>query len=590
MRIKRLFWQIFPPFLMLIVVSLLAAAWYSSSSLRSFYLQNVLKDLEGRSDFLSWQIQDRISKENAGEIDGFCKELGKKTATRLTVILPDGEVLGDTDEEPAKMENHSDRPEIKEALTGKVGTSTRYSYTLKKNMMYVAIAVKKGNKTLGVIRTSRPLASISETLAPIYVEIAFGVLVIAVAAVVLSFVISRRISRPLEEIKRGAQRFANGDLSLRLPVPQSDEIGSLAQTMNNMAKQLDERIRTITQRSSEHQAIFRSIVEGVLAVDADGRVISMNHAAGEMLGINHEEVNGKTIGEAIRNTDIQKFVSLALSSDEPVEGETILQDSEEKYLHLKGAVLRTSEREASGAVVVLNDLSHLRKLEKIRREFVSNVSHELRTPITSIKGFVETLQDGALKSPEDAERFLGIINKELDRLNSVIEDLLMLSRIERDTEGAQISLELTPVAGILQGAVQSRQAKAEEKNIAVDMKCDKNLSVRANALLLENAVINLLDNAINHSEKGSSILMEASRTDEGIAIHIIDHGYGIEKKHISRIFERFYRVDKARSRKQGGTGLGLAIVKHIVQAHCGRLQVESSPGEGSTFSIYLPKP
>jgi two-component system phosphate regulon sensor histidine kinase PhoR len=588
MRKKRLFWQILPPFLILIVVSLLAAAWYSSSSLHSFYLQNVVRDLEARADFFRWQIRDRISIENAEHIDRLCKELGKETETRLTVILPDGRVIGDTDEEPAKMEDHSDRPEFKEALIGRVGMSTRYSHTLKKNMMYVAVPVKEGDKATGVVRTSMPLASIGETLTPIYVEIAFGVLVIATAAIVLSFVISRRISRPLEEIKRGAQRFADGDLSVRLPVPESDEIGSLAHTMNEMARQLDERIRTITQQGSEQQAIFLSMVEGVLAVDADEHVISMNQAAGEMLDVNHEEAKGKIIQEAIRNTDIQKFVSLALSSEKPVEGETVLQDGEDKYLQLRGAILRTAEGEASGAVVVLNDVTRLRKLEKIRREFVSNVSHELRTPITSIKGFVETLQDGALKTPEDAERFLGIINKELDRLNLIIEDLLLLSRIEQDTEKTEVALELTPITSVLQGAVQSRQAKAEERGLSVDLKYDKDISTQANILLLENAVINLLDNAINHSEKGSSVIIEAVQTDNEIAIRVIDHGCGIEKKHLSRIFERFYRVDKARSRKQGGTGLGLAIVKHIVQAHGGHITVDSTHGEGSTFTIHLP--
>jgi two-component system phosphate regulon sensor histidine kinase PhoR len=371
MRKKRLFWQIFPFYLLVVIISLFAATWYSSSSLRCFYLQKVAEDLEARARFVKRQVSGHLTAETTQHVNSLCKELGKETSTRITVILMTGQVIGDTEEDPVRMEDHSDRPEIREAISGKVGTSTRYSHTLKKNMMYVAIPVIEENEVAGVVRTSTPLASIGETLSPIYVEIAFGVLVIAAAATALGFVISKRISRPLEDIRRGAERFAQGDLSVRLPVPETEEIGGLAQTMNEMARQLDERIQTITQQSNEQQAIFSSMAEGVLAVDADERVISINQAAGEMLGVNPDEARGRTIQEAIRNSAIQKFVAQVLSSKELVENDVVLQGGEEKFLHLHGAVLRNVDGQATGAVVVLNDVTRLRKLENIRREMPS---------------------------------------------------------------------------------------------------------------------------------------------------------------------------------------------------------------------------
>jgi two-component system phosphate regulon sensor histidine kinase PhoR len=587
MRKKRLFWQLFPTYLLITILSLLGAVWYASSSLREFHIVNVESDLEAKARLVANQVS--VVSKDLAELDRRCKTLGQESGTRITIVLPDGTVAADSEESPARMENHADRHEVKEALAGETGASTRYSDTLGKNMMYVAIPMRENGSIVGVVRTSVPLATVGEALYPVYTQIVLVTVAIGLAAVGLSLIVARRIARPIEQIKKAAERFAGGDLAAQLPIPKSEEIGSLAQTMNRMAAQLIERIRTVTQQSSEQEAILSSMIEGVLAVDRDERIIRLNRAAARMLDLTAAEVEGQFIQEAVGNPAFRALVAEALSVDAPVEGDVTAGISEEKYLHCRSAVLKDSEGKASGVVVVLNDITQLRRFESMRREFVANVSHELKTPITSVKGFVETLQDGALEVREDAQRFLGIIANELDRLNSIIEDLLLLSRVEQDMEKKDITLAETQVSDILKRALETCAMKAGEKAISIKLECDEGLVIEANALLLEHAVVNLVDNAIKYSDEGSSVEVKASGQDGGISIEVIDNGCGIEREHVPRVFERFYRVDRARSRKLGGTGLGLAIVKHIVQVHGGHVTVRSTPGEGSTFTINLPR-
>jgi two-component system phosphate regulon sensor histidine kinase PhoR len=530
-----------------------------------------------------------MAGERSG-IDALCKGLGRDAATRITVMLPSGEVVGDSEEKPADMENHAtqDRPEMMAALDGEQGLSTRYSSTLEKEMMYLAVPLKAAGEIVGVVRTSVPATSIEDALGRVHRELALAGLAVAGIAALVSLLVSRRISHPLEEMKLGARRFAHGNLQSRLAVPETDELASLAEAMNQMAAQLDERLRTITRERNEHEAILASMAEGVLAVDTEERLITINQAAAQMLGI-RAEPQGRTIQEAVRNPALQKFVAHALSAASAVEGEEIaMPEATTRVLKPHGAPLRDAGGNRFGAVVVLNDITQLRRLENVRRDFVANVSHELRTPITSIKGFVETLLDGAMRDADDAGRFLNIIAKQADRLNAIIEDLLLLSRLEEDAEQRSITLQEGEIKPVLDAAVEICGLKAAEKQIAVEVHCDGDLHARINAHLLEQAVVNLIDNAINYGEPGSNVEVGARRVDGEVVVHVRDEGCGIEKDDLPRLFERFYRVDKARSRKLGGTGLGLAIVKHIAQVHGGRVTVESTVGKGSVFSLHLP--
>jgi len=300
-------------------------------------------------------------------------------------------------------------------------------------------------------------------------------------------------------------------------------------------------------------------------------------------------VEGKLIQELIRNPDLHRFIRNTLTAEEPVEGDITLHKPEDRFLQAHGTPLRGAKGERIGSVIVLNDVTRIRRLEDLRREFVANVSHELKTPITSIKGFVETLQEGALSDSEDARRFLGIIAKHTDRLNAIIEDLLSLSRLEQNGDKNRIPLEESSIKNTIQSVLEFCADKAAEKNIRIHSHCDERITAKINPPLLEQALVNLIDNAIKFSEPDTDIHIEVGESEEQIRIDVRDQGCGIEKEHLSRIFERFYRVDKARSRKLGGTGLGLSIVKHIAKVHGGQVTVESTPRQGSTFSLLLPR-
>ena len=589
---KRLFRQLYPSYLLIIFISLTAVSWYASDAMRSFFFARTEAVLETRTKLLESRIIKHLSPLNEKSIDLACKEIGLVSETRITVVLPSGKVIGDSEEDPRSMDNHSDRKEVREAIGGNIGNSIRFSRTLKQKMMYVAVPLVKGNKILGVLRASIPVTSVDNALKSIQRKIALGGLLIALFAAIISLFVARRISRPLEEMKKSADRFAEGDLTHRLPAPDTDEMGALGEAMNLMAAQLDSRIKTAIRQKNELETVLSSMLEGVIAVDMDERIISINQVAARMFNDEPEKFQGQSIQEAIRVSRLQRFIKKALLSVESIiEDDIVLSHDEERILNIHSSPLQDAGKKRIGILVVINDVTKLRRLENVRRDFVANVSHEIKTPLTAIKGFVETLHDGTVEKPEDIERFFGIVIKHINRLDAIVEDLLTLSKIEqKDTETEkEIKFETGSIKDVIETAIQVCQAKADKKNIHIDLSCDKEITARIDPALLDQAMVNILDNAIKYSEKGSAVYVECSSMEKEIIISIKDQGIGIAKTHLSRLFERFYRVDKARSRELGGTGLGLAIVKHIVQAHGGRITVESTPGKGSAFTIHMPK-
>jgi two-component system phosphate regulon sensor histidine kinase PhoR len=590
MRRRRLVAQLFPSYLVIVLLALLAVTWYVSQAWRQSFLEQTAGDLKVRAHLAQPQIQVRLRPLDEAAVDRLCKELGQLSATRLTVILPSGRVVGDSDNNPAQMDNHGDRPEIRQAYQGRVGISTRFSYTEETPMMYVAAPIMNQGRVTAVVRASLPVAFIDQALNRMYFKIALGGMGAALLAALLSLVMARRLSRPLEEMKQGAQRFAQGDLRVKVPVPPSDELASLAEALNYMAEQLDERIQTIIRQRQEQEAVLASMVEGVMAVDRRERLITLNQAGARLLGVDPETARERPIPELVRHPDLQNFVTRSLASARQVDGEIILRDDgRDRLLQVRGTPLRDLQGQAFGALIVLNDVTRLRRLEQARRDFVANVSHELKTPITSIKGFVETLLEGALQEPENALSFLGIIAKHADRLNEIIDDLLSLSRIEQDSEQGKVALLPGTLKEVLQDAIQVCRERAAGKGIEIELTCPEDLAAQINAPLLLQAAVNLIDNAVKYSPAARPVQVEARWELGEVLILVRDQGPGIAPEHLPRLFERFYRVDPGRSRKVGGTGLGLAIVKHIAQSHGGYVTLQSAPGKGSTFLIHLPQ-
>ncbi len=400
-----------------------------------------------------------------------------------------------------------------------------------------------------------------------------------------------KLKRGVAGLDSAIEHALTGDFAARASSGGLLEIEPTAARLNRLMEEIETKISQLEKREIEQNAVMSSLIEGIIAIDMDERIININRAAAQMFGLIDSDARGRHVQEIVRNSPMQNLISRSIAEDRAMEEEIVLHGPDgDRFFDMYIAPLRESGGDRLGNLIVLNDVTHLRRLENVRKDFVANVSHELKTPITSIKGFIETLIDGAIDSPEDARRFLEIISRQADRLNAIIEDLLSLSRIEREAERGEISLAVDRITPVIQAAVNTCDLKAKEKNITIEFQSVGDPMAKINSALLEQALVNLIDNAIKYSDPGKSVRVNCTTEAKTLRISVIDNGCGIEKSHIPRLFERFYRVDKSRSRKGGGTGLGLAIVKHIVLAHDGRIEVESRPGEGSNFTIELPLP
>ena len=588
MKKKRLIWHIYPSYVLLSVLAMCAVMISASRIARSFYNEGTAKQLISASHLIVEQLAAQPDLLKGPGIDSLCKILARKSNYRITIILPDGVVVGDSDKDPASMDNHSLREEVSQALAGGIGRSIRYSDTLKEEMMYVAVPLTVDSAHLATVRTSLSLSQISAATTRMWHQMAWDGLIIAVIAVAAALWMSRRISRPLERIRKSTASLDWDSPQARLPSSDISEVDTLTQALNAMRDQLKTRMTTIQQQHDEQSALLSCMTESVLAVDAHKQLIKMNQAAEAQFQVKADTSMGKNIMEVIRNADLLDLVNKTFASGMPEQEEIFLTDTQ-TYLLGNVSVLHRADGRRIGAVIVLNDITRVRKMERMRRDFVADVSHELRTPITSILGFSETLRDSASEDATQRDHFLDVVYRQSVRLQSIVEDLLALSSIENETEKGEIELNNGQLAAVIQGAAQACQVLATEKQIHLGISCAEALPAQMNLQLLQQAVMNLIDNAVKFSEPESSVRVVGLETDNEIVIQVCDQGPGIAQEHHARLFERFYRVDKSRSRRLGGTGLGLAIVKHIALAHNGRVGVESEYGKGSTFSIYLPK-
>ncbi len=471
------------------------------------------------------------------------------------------------------------------ARGGGVTSRSRYDSGSGRRSLEVALPIPSSPSS--VILVTADAADADRQLAEWQRTLLLGCLAVTAVAAAILYALARQLARPVVGLRAAAARLASGDVSADPPATDVAEFADIAAALVRLREQLVERGLTIGRQDTQQEAVLGSMIEGVLAIDGRRRILGINRAAADLLDVEAEQAAGRPLQDVIRNPDLRRFALTAIDCREPVEDDLLLRGIRDRTIRLRGTALRDASGDG-GAVIVLNDVTEVQRLENVRRDFVANVSHELKTPVASIKGFVETLLDGALDDRNDARRFLGIVARQADRLAAIIEDLLALSRIEQSETSGKLPLDPQPLAGILVTASDDCRPRAVERSIRLEVDCPPDLIVTVNGPLLEQAVINLVDNAIKYSEAGKAVWLSADNDATGPAIRVRDEGCGIAAEHLPRLFERFYRVDKARSRVLGGTGLGLSIVKHIVQAHAGTIVVESTPGVGTTFTIRLP--
>ncbi|MDZ7373203.1 MAG: ATP-binding protein [candidate division KSB1 bacterium] len=582
----RLFWRIYRSSVLVAGAAVLVLVLVAGEGVRRFEVRRTSAELERLGRLVRFQLAEVMESDPAA-VDSLCQQLAAVVGARITAILPDGVVIGDSDEDPRQMDNHADRPEVRAALQGRVGRSLRYSHTVKRDLAYVALPVFSDEQLVGVVRVAIPTRSLAEAVRPVRHRLLLVAAAVLAISAGVSLVTAKRISRPIERMREAAQRLAHGRWAGPLVPEGPTELQSLAESLNDMATQLAQRLHELSDHGRRLETILTGMAEGIIAVDADGKVILVNPSASRILG-SPQGLAGKSLSEFCRDPNLNLLVREAIEQGGPVSGELTIPPGGQRVVSARAAPVRSRKGNVLGAVIVLQDITEVRRLEKMRRDFVANVAHELRTPITSILGYTETLLSGEVGDGETVSYFLRVIYRQAERLRAIVDDLLLLARLDAPESKRAIHLEATDVRRVVEEAIEVCQPTAAGKGMRVDLECPAGLEVMANAPLLVQAVVNLLDNAIKYSDPGKVVTVRAVREPGAVVIAVEDQGWGIPEEHLPRLFERFYRVDKSRSREMGGTGLGLAIVKHVAEVHGGRVTVRTKLGLGSTFSIYLP--
>lgn len=559
---------------------------YLEKNLRDYLVRGIAKNLHIQANLardLAFEEMDRKIAPSKAAIT-----IHRELNARVTIIAPDGKVVGDSDISQSNllnMENHLNRPEVQEALHSGSGEEIRYSTTLHSDMLYVAAALPFEGKK-GVLRLALPLSEVRNTIVTLHSILAAAVVGGVIFAILLSSTLLHFTSRSLKTMASVAMHLGRGEFGRRIPAMGKDELGELANVMNEMAAKLENQVVNISTERNRLDAILRGMGEGLMVTDAEGTITLVNPAFKLLFGI-ADEVEGKPLIHITRLPALHSgFKGVLTTGSERIE-EMTLPLPAEKTVIIHWVPLMESGS-LYGVVAVFHDISDIKKLEKMRRDFVANVSHELKTPVAVIKGYAETLLDGMLQAdPLRAKAFLGIIYDHSERLANLITDLLTLSQMET----GNLALEKTSVsvARAVEHACSLLDQRSRDKKVSLRWESDSTLSVSADPVKLEQVLVNLLDNAIKYTPEGGNVTVSARTEGDMIQINVADTGVGIPAKDLSRIFERFYRVDPARSRELGGTGLGLSIVKHIIQLHGGSVSVKSVPGKGSTFSFTLRK-
>jgi len=583
--------MIFIRMLLLLTLFFVALTWFTLSSYRAFFYQTTQAELHQRAAMFSDRFTQLIQTAKPQQsVQSTVTQLAERGKVRITVILPDGSVLADSHENPAEMENHLGRPEVQSALQNNSGHNVRYSNTIEQQLLYTALTLTENGTLVGVLRMAVSTEALQQWLTELIIKILFGGLIIVIGAAISAWWISRRISRPLETLKQGAADISKGNLNKQIPSFMVRELDAMSQSMNRMAAELQKRILTITSQQRREKQILTNMLDGIISITPEGYIAMLNPSAAKLLHVSETHTPGKHWQEVVEIPELQEFIRACLS-ERPEHAEAVVYSELRKsYLQARfGPLKNLSDDSFAGALVLLQDVTQARRMEIMRKDFVSSVSHELRTPVTAIKGFVETLLDEKHKLDSTTVNFLQIVRSHSDRLINIVNDLLSLSHIEHMNERGSIEFEVSEIEEPVLQAVQACSGNAAEREINLITNCEPGIRAHINSQLITQACINLIDNAVKYSQPNTEVKISSYKDFKGyICISVSDNGLGIPADHQDRIFERFYRIDKARSREMGGTGLGLAIVKHIVRAHNGSITVSSREDIGSTFIISLP--
>ena len=572
---KSIFFKTFSWFLLITIVVSLIIVFYSVNVINKWNEQNLTEELHKIALSLKSSIQQYIYQQN-DQLDQFIKNSGHDLEIRITVIAPDGKVMADSLSDPESMENHGDRPEIIKSLQGLRSKNFRFSSTLRSNMLYLAIPLKQEDTIVGVLRTSMFVRDIRSLSRDIRNQIFGMAAILLLLSLIVIFLVSKSISTPISKIVEASRKVSQGDYNVEVFSKDKGEIGELTQSFNKMVKHQQQLFTKISDSREELQTIVGSINEGLLVVDKEGKILLTNKSFDQITGTTHSE--GKKYWEVCRNTDFYDFMQKSIVKKTNTTGQ----------LEINGKTYITSFNfliSPRRVVITFHDISEIKQLETIKKDFITNVSHELKTPLTSIKGFVETLEE---ESSEGNQKYLTIIKRNTDRLIHIVNDLLLLSSLEDklpDMEEHQVDLKK-----LLETIVIFFEPMLRKKNLDFNLETEEKLpAIQGDAFKLEDMFVNLLDNAIKYTERGG-ITIRLSTEDQWLRCDIKDTGIGIPGKHLDRIFERFFVLDPSRSKATGGTGLGLSIVKHIVLMHEGSIDVKSTINQGTTFTIHLPIP
>jgi two-component system phosphate regulon sensor histidine kinase PhoR len=586
---RKLFWNLALTFVALLL-SVLLADFLAERALRSSYENNAYSQLKSIASLLPFEQLHLANfppqtAEETTALNQWVAAAASKSGARISVISADGRVIADSESETQTMETHADRPEVRQALQSGEGRAMRQSVSVKRPLLYYAVRRTMANNVPAVLRLALPLEGLGETLGTFRARLWVWSFFIFFLAGAVALLTSRSYTDRIERLREFSRRVAEGDFRPISSDGTGDTLEALGYSLNQTAARLDRTIQTLTEERNLSSAILGSMVEGVAVVNGAERLVFANPGFASILGLDVPPVSGSALLEVVRQTELIEAVRRVLAGEPRVEAEIATGTLRQHYFAATVASVRAGE--TSGAVIVLHDITELRKLERIRRDFVANVSHEFRTPLTAIQGFSETLLGGAMNDPQNRERFLGIILEHARRLARLTEDLLRLSQMDADR--LELELRSVNVKQLIESCYETASHRAAEKELEVSLDLPTHLpDVSGDARRLQEVLQNLLDNAIQYTLPGGKIVLSADTKNEEVILTVSDTGIGIPQADQPRIFERFYRVDVARSREAGGTGLGLAIAKHLIEGHGGRIWVESEVGIGSKFHVSVP--